>query len=129
MSKISYEFEGHNLVDWAEFGGLPVWYDDYAMKHTKTLDRLVAVSEEWYHLLSGNCLRIKAENLKLRYTKLEDIIDEAPWWASHFDVSSQVGYFYDAEGIFPEPHDIEGHLFEEPEEPVNLEQFRKEMKG
>ena len=22
---LSYEFEGHYLPDWAEFGGLPVW--------------------------------------------------------------------------------------------------------
>lgn len=127
--KISYEFKGHKLEHWGEYGGLPV----------KTVggyeSRLVFIKEDIGVMIEENSLscfstNCHVDNILLRYSKLEDVIEKAPEWATHFYVARgrAKGRFWQIiNGVNGYSAPIKGHLFksEEYPEPVDLKEQSK----
>lgn len=95
--KISYQFEGHNLVDWAEHGGLPV-----KRLTSKKKFRLISSFkfddiDEWMGLIwheNSNPDTVPLDYLSLYYTPLEEVIKDAPDWATHFSVHEGIGVWH-----------------------------------
>ena len=113
--KIERYFEGHDIVEWWPFGGLPVWN----VKDTCKCDtRIFAINEGFGINKSG---RWPIHKTELRYSTLEDVIDEAPEWAEKFYVMEGKGFFIEF-GMGGREHEIKGHLFnpEDYPEPVEV---------
>ncbi len=137
--KISYEFEGFDLTQWAEFGGLPVhvhWADDGGWSY----ERLWAY-DDCQTIFSGDSYNNDEYfEFELRYSTLSDVIEEAPERAKWFAVDGggktywyagmpiedkeQMGKVFVAYGELKE---IKGHLFnpEDYPEPVNLKEWKE----
>ena len=128
--KISYEFEGHDLAQWAEYGGLPVLAHLGQGKSAQSVpSRLVCVeiTEPDYacniHHMVGFLSDTYVYRCSLRFTDLKDIIDEAPEWAEAVVFDGQKGFWFNGDEVLEE---IKGHLFnpEVYKEPINLEEVR-----
>ena len=85
---LSYEFEGHYLPDWAEFGGLPVWncHAEEEMGMPPQAEKLIAVvkhkSTSTYYLMESGWVYVETGGpIRLRYSQLEDVVDQKPEWA------------------------------------------------
>ena len=102
---ISYEFQGHDLTQWAEFGGLPVVLEDISSSKTGFWDeRLIAHCDKFFHLLNGDRHDLPVVEksrfiCKLRYSKHTDpkVIEQKPEWAEWFCVVEGLGFFFEAE--------------------------------
>lgn len=148
MNKISYKFQGHDLTAWAEYGGLPVWheYPTYNDGDVTEACRLIAVTPEeqdgdLYTLVDKYGIVANQNNCRLRYSKLEDIIDgirdDYRWF---FVLDNNLGVashhyprFFHNGIVDRRPSfgvDIPGHLFdpEQYPDPINLKDFREGMK-
>lgn len=132
---ISYEFEGHKLTDWAEFGGLPVWVNHSAIGGPYPA-RVYAQSPtgRWCVWWKDPCnessfISTETSSIELRYSKLEDVIDQKPEWADwiipyNFDGEENMFSWSEDEQGTGEHLLIKGHLFnpEDYPEPVEVSQ-------
>ena len=81
---ISYEFAGHNLLDWKNVEGLPVNFKAWdkspffggLLVRTRDEEIVFGADDCVYNLLKGS--------VSLRYTLLENVLWQMPEWATHF---------------------------------------------
>lgn len=121
---ISYEFEGHDLTEWAAFGGLPIWYDEIRWR-----GHLIAYGAQgWLVVDRFGEYQVSHVEPKLRYSTLEDVIGERPKWANSFIVHDDgTAYWRRLNSISSRLGDIKGYLFDPSvyTEPVKLEEIKK----
>jgi hypothetical protein len=125
--RISYEFEGHYLPDWAEFGGLPCLLQDI---HNEGLDyscRLLCHDDGYWYVNQGEVCPKDDLGVKLLYSTLEDVLPKKPKGTKWFSVLKSekhrgVGVWTDCEDT-----PIEGHLFnpEQYPSPINVEEVKE----
>lgn len=100
---ISYKYEGYDLTEWADFGGLPIWVSNRFPK------RIFAICDDFAMCPKdpegGNILAptpVHLEFVSIRYIDPHEVIYDAPKWANWFAVglskdSKGKGFFFENE--------------------------------
>lgn len=138
MSEVSYKFRGENILAWARYGGVPVWCkagekEDGTERSIQPGRLLVMKGGDYLADIEGCVTKWRRGPIELRYTKLEEIIDDAPDWAATFEVAwpnRGVWRGNDPTEGKPVLKIIRGHIFSTKQYPerIDLKEFREGMK-
>jgi len=72
---ISYKLEGHDLMDWAPHGGLPVNFKTW--NNSPFFGKLIAITKDREIVIGADNIihDLKPGSVTLRYSKLEDVLE------------------------------------------------------